>query len=138
MSAATAVPEVDCMARCQAVTDAEMDRVMAPVVASLRYRADNRYFVIRGARSATAMTYRLTQTQIGEIGGEASLAVALGAGFKLGAGTGGIYEINQAFPERMRAMFLAEEIAPVSAGLAGHAPELGRLAVRQPLVWTEG
>jgi len=121
----------------QVVTDAEMDRAMAPVIASLKYRADNRYFVVRDTRSALAMTYRLTQTQIGEIGGEASLAVALGAGFKLGACTGGAYEINQTFPERMRVMFLAEEIAPVSAGLAGHAPELGRLPVRQPLVWVE-
>lgn len=122
----------------QVVTDAELDRAMAPVIASLRYRADNRYFVIRDARSATAMTYRLTQTQLGEIGGEASLAVALGAGFKIDAGQGGLYEINQNFPERMRVMFLAEEIAPTSAGLAGGKPELGRCAVKGPLVWTEG
>jgi|JRYF01.1.fsa_nt_gb hypothetical protein len=122
----------------QVVTDAELDRALTPVLASLKYRADNRYFVIRDVRSATAMTYRLTQTQVGEIGGEASLAMALGAGVKLGAGTGGLYELNQTFPERMRVMFLAEEIAPVSAGLARQAPTLGRFAVRQPLVWTDG
>lgn len=35
-------------------------------------------------------------------------------------------------------MFLAEEIAPARAGLAGQAPTPGRFAVRQPLVWTDG
>jgi hypothetical protein len=122
----------------QAAFDAAMDRAMKPVLASLKYRADNRYYVIRETRSATAMTYRLTQSQLGEIGGEISLAQALGAGATIAAGQGGLYEINQTFPERMRVMFLAEEIAPVKAGLAGSQPMLGRLPVRHPLVWNEG
>jgi len=67
-----------------------------------------------------------------------SLAASLGAGAKIGAGQGGLYEISQTFPERMRVMFLAEEIAPVKAGLAGGQPVLGRIPVRHPLVWTEG
>jgi hypothetical protein len=122
----------------QVATDAAMEKAMAPVLASLKYRADNQYYVVRDTRSATAMTYRLTQAQVGEIGGEASLAVALGAGARIAAGQGGVYEISQTFPQRMRVMFLAEEIAPVRAGLAGAAPTLGRLPVRRPLVWTEG
>jgi hypothetical protein len=122
----------------QSTFDAAMDRAMTPVLASLKYRADNHYYVIRETRSATAMTYRLTQAQLGEIGGEISLAVALGAGAKIGAGQGGLYEISQTFPERMRVMFLAEEIAPVKAGLAGGEPMLGRIPVRRPLVWSEG
>src|SRR5262245_47735082 len=122
----------------QFANDAAMDKAMAPVLAAFNYRADNRYYVIREARSATAMTYRLTRAQLGAIGGEASLAVALGAGANAGAGRGGLYEINQTFPQRMRVMFLAEEIAPVKAGLAGGQPVLGRLPVRAPLVWSEG
>jgi hypothetical protein len=122
----------------QLAFDAAMDKALQPVLAAFKYRADNRYFVVRETRSATAMTYRLTQAQVGEIGGEAALAIALGAGVQLGGGKGGIYEINQTFPERMRVMFLAEEIAPVKAGLAGAAPMLGRLPVRKPLVWTDG
>lgn len=122
----------------QVASDAAMDRAMVPVLASLKYRTDFRYYIIRETRSATAMTYRLTQAQLGEIGGEMSLAVALGAGAKIGAGQIGLYEINQTFPERMRVMFLAEEIAPVKAGLAGGQPMLGRIPVRWPLVWSEG
>lgn len=122
----------------QVAFDAAMDRAMTPVLSGLKYRADNRYYVIREMRSATAMTYRLTQVQLGEIGGEMSLAVALGAGAKIGAGQGGLYEISQTFPERMRVMFLAEEIAPVKAGLAGGLPMLGRIPIRHPLVWSEG
>lgn len=121
----------------QVATDAAMDRAMTPVLSSLKYRADNQYYVIRDTRSASAMTYRLTQAQLGELGGEASLATALGAGVNLGVGHGGLYEISQTFPERMRVMFLAEEVAPVRAGLAGGAPLLGRRAVQGPLVWTD-
>lgn len=122
----------------QTTFDAAMDKAMTPVVASLKYRADNRYYVIRETRSATAMTYRLTQAQLGEIGGDMSLAVALGASAKISAGQGGLYEISQTFPDRMRVMFLAEEIAPVKAGLSGSQPMLGRIPVRHPLVWSEG
>ena len=122
----------------QSTFDAAMDRAMTPVLATFKYRADNRYYIIRETRSATAMTYRLTQAQFGEIGGEMSLAVALGAGAKIGAGEGGLYEISQTFPERMRVMFLAEQIAPMKAGLAGGQPMLGRIPVRHHLVWSEG
>jgi hypothetical protein len=118
--------------------DAAMEKAMAPVLARFEYRAGNRYYVIRETRSATAMTYRLTQAQLREIGGEAWLAVALGAGAKVGAGQGGRHEINQTFPQRVRVMFLAEEIAPVKPGLAGGQPVLGRRPVREPLVWSEG
>jgi hypothetical protein len=121
----------------QVVNDVALDKALAPVIASLNYRADNRYYVIRDTRSATAMTYRLTTQQLGSIGGEASLAMALGAGAQIGVGHGGLYEINQTFPERMRVMFLAEEIAPVKAGLGGAKPELGHMPVRTMLVWND-
>ena len=122
----------------QVVLDAVMDLAMAPVLSSLKYRVDNRYYVIRETRSATTMTYRLTQAQLAEIGAEVSVAATVGAGAHVGAGRGGLYEISQTFPERMRVMFLAEEIKPVRAGLAGGEPELGRVPVRHPLMWIEG
>ena len=118
--------------------DAAIDRALAPVLKALNYRADNRYYVVRETRSATAMLYRLTKTQPGDIGGEASLPVALSAGVSVSAGQGGFAEINQTFPERMRVMFLADQIAPVKSGLAGDAPELGRLKLQTPLVWEAG
>lgn len=122
----------------QIAFDAAMDQAMAQWLPTLKYRADNRYFVIREARSATAMTYRLTQAQAGEVSGGASLAIALGAGAQVGAGQGGLYEIAQTFPERMRVMFLADEVVPIKAGLAGGAPVLGRVSVREPLIWIDG
>ena len=122
----------------QSTFDAAMDRALDPILKDLKYRADNRYYVIRETRSATAMVYRLTQDQLGEIGGKASISVALHASATVKAEQGGLYEINQTFPERMRVMFLAEEIAPVKSGLAGDQPVLGRLPVRHPLVWTDG
>jgi hypothetical protein len=80
----------------------------------------------------------LTTAQLGAIGGKASLAGAVGAGAQLGVEQGGLFEIHQTFPGRLRVMFLADEIAPVKAGLAGATPELGRLPVRSVLVWIDG
>lgn len=122
----------------QSTFDAALDRALTPVLKDLKYRVDNQYYIIRETRSATAMVYRLTQAQLGEIGGEASLSVALNLKASMDVGQGGLYEINQTFPERMRVMFLAEEIAPVKAGLAGGLPILGRIPVRHTLVWSEG
>ena len=118
----------------QSTFDATLDRALAPILKNLKYRLDNRYYIIRETRSATAMVYRMTQAQLGEIGGEASLSVALNIKANMDVGQGGVYEINQTFHERMRVMFLAEEIAPVKAGLAGGQPVLGRIPVRHTLV----
>lgn len=121
----------------EVATDVAMHKALDPVLGTLPYRADNKYYVIRDSRSATAMTYRLTTQQLGEIGGEATLVAALGAGAKIGAGQSGKYEIQQRFPARMRVMFLADEIALVKAGLAGGRPELGLIPVRRMLVWSD-
>ena len=118
--------------------DAAMEKAMAPVLERFEYRAGNRYYVVREARSATAMTYRLTQAQLSEIGGAAWLPVALGAGGGVTKGQDGRYEITQVFPQRVRVMFLAEEIAPLKPGLAGRCPVLWRRPVRETLVWSEG
>ena len=115
--------------------EAAMENAMAAVLARLEYRAGNRYYVIRETRSATAMTFRLSEAQLSEIGGERSLAAALGADAGLGAGQGGRYEISQTFAQRMHVMFLAEEIAPMRPGLALGRPMFSRRPVREPLVW---
>lgn len=122
----------------QAVTDASLDHALAGFLPTLKYRADNHYYIIRETRSASALTYQLTQTQLGELGGEASLHVVVSAGATMGMGKSGFYEINQTFPERMRVMFLAEEIRPIKAGMASSEPSLGRVPVREPLTWNEG
>jgi hypothetical protein len=117
--------------------DAAPNQALAPALKDLNYRVDNRYYIIRETRSATTMVYRLTQSQVAAIGGEASLSAAFGVKAALDIGQGGLYEINQEFPQRMHVMFLAEEIAPVKSGLAGAQPVLGRRPVRHALVWSE-
>lgn len=119
-------------------SDAALDRALAPVLADFKYKPDNRYYIIREVRSATAMTYRLTREQLGKIGANVPVSGSIAAGAKISAGSGGLSEIDQAFPERMRVMFLAEEIGPIRSGLAGGEPTLGRLPVRHVLVWSEG
>jgi hypothetical protein len=122
----------------QVVSDAVVDRALEPVLAALKYKPDNRYYIIRDCRSATAMTYRLTREQLGKLGAKVPVNGAISAGATIHVGNGGLHEIDQKFPERMRVMFLAEEIGPLRAGLAAEEPVLGRLPVRQVLVWSEG
>ena len=121
----------------QLATDVALDKALAPVLATLN-KAGNRYYIIRETRSATAMTYRLTREQLGKLEAKVPVNSAVNVGATLQAGSGGLHEIDQKFPERMRVMFLAEEIGPLRAGLAAAEPTLGRMPVRQVLIWSEG
>jgi hypothetical protein len=121
----------------QATTDRNMDVVLNPFLNTLGFRADNRYYVIREARSATAMTYRLTGAQFGELGGETAVSTAVELGVKFESKGQNVYEVQQKFPERLAVMFLPEEIAPVRAGLGAGASELGRIPVTGILEWRE-
>lgn len=121
----------------QSTTDRNMDAVLKPFLSTMEWREKNRYYVIREARSATAMTYRLTSQQLGELGGKAAVSAAVEAGAKVAAKEEGVYELTQRFPERLAVMFLPEEIAPVRAGLGAGEAELGRVAVTDILEWQE-
>lgn len=122
----------------EVTTDTAIRKVVRAFLKRLEYSAGNRYFLIRESRSATAMKYRLADQLLAEMGGQAAVAQAATAGATLGTSRQGTYELVQKFPQRMRVMFLAEEIRPVSAGLAGEAPELGLVPVNEVLVWEEG
>jgi hypothetical protein len=121
----------------QTTTDRNMEVVLKPFLNTLGVRPDNRYYVIREARSATAMTYRLTSAQFAELGAETAVSAAVEAGVKLESKGQNVYEVRQKFPERLAVMFLPEEIAPVRAGLGPGASELGRIPVTGILEWRD-
>ena len=121
----------------ESTTDVQMDAVLKPYLAKMEFRPNQRYYIIRDARSATAMKYQLSNEQLGEIGGEATVNAVVDANVKLSAKREGRYELAQAFPERLGVMFLPEEIAPVRAGLGAGAAELGRVPVKRALEWVE-
>lgn len=119
----------------EVTTDVALSGVLDPFLVSLKYRADNRYFLIRECRWATAMTYRLSKERVVALGGETALHEALTVGARLKTVNERLYEIDCDFSEAMRVMSLPEEIKPISAGLGGDEPELGRVPVTEPLVW---
>jgi hypothetical protein len=122
----------------EVVGDLTLDKALRPFLRDLEYRVDNRYFVIRESRRAIGVTHRLTRSQVDDLGGEASLAEVLaleGTLFK--SERSGEFLLEQKFDKPMRIMFLPEEIKPVSAGLAGERPELGRVPVNETLVWED-
>jgi len=123
----------------ESTTDLHMDAVLKPFLAHMELRPKNRYFVVREVRTATEMKFRLTDGQLGEIGGKAAMTPAITAGAKLSAKSGGVSELTQAFPERLGVMFLPEEIAPLSSGLGGRGgvTELGRVPVTAALDWVD-
>ena len=118
--------------------DLAMERAMAPVIADLKYRA-GRQSIFRHPADAVRDRDHLSdqqEPQLGELGGEASVAGAVGAGASLSAGRNGPRD-PRGFPEPWHVMFMAEEILPVKAGLAGAQPVLGRMPVCPPLTWEE-
>lgn len=121
----------------ESTSDVEMDRVLKPYLEGMAFRKENRYFVIRETRSAIAMTFLLSDEEVGEIGGTGAIVAAGEGGLTLAAKSVESSELTQAFPERLGVMFLAEEIAPVVAGLAGGEAAFGRVAVASVLDWVD-
>jgi hypothetical protein len=121
------------------VSDVDLDGVLQPFLKTLPYRADNRYYVIRAARTAKGITHHFTRNQVGDLGGEAKLAEQASLkGTVFHSSRSGEYVLEQSFPVPLRVMFLPEEIRPMAAALGGAHPELGRVPVTQPLAWEEG
>lgn len=122
----------------EVVDDQDLDKVLRPFLKYLEYRVDNRYFVIRESRKATGITHHLTRSQVDDLGGEASLADSLALeGTLFESERSGEFLLQKKLDKPMRVMFLPEEIKPVSAGLAGEQPELGRVPVNETLVWED-
>lgn len=121
----------------ESTSDVEIDRVLKPFLGTMEFRANNRYYVVRETRSATAMKFILSDEQLGQIGGKAAIAVIGEMGLTLSARSVGISELTHAFPERLGVMFLPDEIAPVRAGLAAGETELGRIPLGSVLDWVE-
>lgn len=120
------------------VSDAELGKVLPAFLDALDYRKGHRYFVIRETRKASAMRYSLTQQQVNDFGGKASVSEKLSAESKLfSSDSSGRYTLKQTFKMPMRVMFLPEEIRAVGAGLAAEAPQLGLLPVKEALHWED-
>lgn len=119
-------------------TDVALDDALLAFLEKLDYRADNRYFVIREALSATSMHYALTKDQLVELGGEAAVQAALGANVTASYRSDERVSFPKTFPQRMRVTFLPEEITTVRSNLAGAKPELGRKRVTEALTWVDG
>lgn len=118
-------------------TDIAIDEVLDPFLQRLDYRIDNRYFIIREARLASAMKYYLSEQLVNNICGDASRIVNSKVKGEFKRTGKGVFEINQKFNEPMRIMFLPEEITQITAGLAVGKPQLGLAPVTDTLLWEE-
>lgn len=122
----------------EVISDVELDKTLKPFLDGLDYRQGHRYFVIRQARQASAIRYRLTRKQVDNFGGEASVGEQLSAQGKVfSSDRSGQYILEQTFKSPMRVMFLPEEIRPITAGLAAVKPRLGLMPVKGPLRWED-
>ena len=119
-------------------TDLAIDAVLDPFLEQLEYRADNRYFIIREARLASAMKYIMSERLVNDISGGTPAIENLEVEGEFKRVNKGEYELNQTFDEPMRVMFLPEEIAPISASLSESKPQLGLTPVTETLIWEEG
>lgn len=116
--------------------DAEMNRVMTPFLKAMEFRSNNRYYIIRESRSATAMKFVLADDQLAQVGGRAAVA-SKGVDISISASKSGVMDLSKKFPQRLGVMFLPEEITQVRAGLAAGDAQLGRISVNYTLNWVE-
>ncbi|MCF7974175.1 MAG: hypothetical protein K9N55_10195 [Phycisphaerae bacterium] len=119
-------------------TDVSIGEVLDPFRAKLDYRADNRYFIIRDTRMASAMKYILSEQLVNDISGGAAALEDFSVEGEFKRLKEGEYELIQEFDGPMRIMFLPEEIAPAGVVLGGGEPPLGYFKVTETLIWEEG
>jgi len=116
-------------------TDVDLDKTLKPFLGRLDYKIDNRYFIIREATTVKEINFQLTQDQVNDLGGWASLKKVLSLRGKLFYSKQGRYVLQERFDKPMRVMFLPDEIKIVSSKLGGAGPELGRVRVENVLEW---
>ena len=116
-------------------TDVIVDKVLKAFRSTVEHRLDNHYFIIRESRSALEIHYLLSTELLNRLGGELSLTELANARADLAYESKGQFLLSQRLPERMRVMFLAEEIVMVSSSLAGEPPEFATIEVTKPIVW---
>lgn len=122
----------------ESTTDADVDKPVESFLEGFKLRKGERYFIIRQARKASGMRYRLTRSQVADLGGEVKVGEQLSAQGKVfSSDSSNQYVLEQDFPVPMRIAFLPQEIGYISAALARSEPQLGLLPVNEVLRWKE-
>jgi len=116
-------------------TDVEVDKVLEEFKAVEDPKPKNRYFLIREARSATEVHYKLAKEVIGDLGGSAKLMNLTSARASFEYDSKKEFNLSQKFPVRMGVMYLAEEIKEFGKSLGTEGPELGLIPVKEVLEW---
>lgn len=119
-------------------SDMALDKVIDPFLEDLSFREDNRYFIIREARMASAMKYFLTEELVNEISGGVPEIENIKVEGEFKKSKEGEYELDQIFDVPLRVMFLPEEIIQLSVGLAQSEADTRLAPVTETLVWEEG
>lgn len=94
--------------------DVDVDKELNKFIGSLVYYEDNRYFLIRECRWASAMKYSMSKERILNLGGEIEINKRLKSRGTVKSVNKQTYEIPDTFSEKMRVMFLPDEIKPNS------------------------
>ncbi|MCU7843326.1 MAG: hypothetical protein KZQ93_05755 [Candidatus Thiodiazotropha sp. (ex Monitilora ramsayi)] len=118
-------------------SDLNIDKVLNSFFEKIQYRTDNRYFIIREARSASELHYKLNDSFVADLGGSAVVNQLATMNADMQFESNRRYNLSQSFSERMRVMFLPEEIVPVSAPLGSGMPEVDVVPVKEVLVWVD-
>lgn len=122
----------------EVVSDVELEKTLPAFLEKHNFRQGHRYFVIRQARKVTAMRYRLTNKQVNDFGGKASVGEQLTAQGKVfSSDSNGQYILEESFKSPMRIAFLPEEIRTIRASLAAGKPQLGLVPVTEVLSWKD-
>jgi hypothetical protein len=118
----------------EVTTDMGVADVLTAFRSKVKYEDNSRYYLIRESRSATAMRYSFSEEVVNSLQGEGGLEKLVKSNTGLSYEKRGSYVVDQKLPQRMRVMFLAEEIIPRDS-LVGTTPRFQVVPVTEPLVW---
>jgi hypothetical protein len=121
----------------EVTTDVAIEDVIRNFAKKIAYKKNNRYFVIREAMSAKNIDYTLSEGILARVGGEGSLKAMLSGRGNVSLKKGKEYTLEQKFTQRMRVLFLPEEIVPAPRFLSGEGPFFETQPVKEILKWED-
>jgi hypothetical protein len=107
----------------EVIDDAVADKIVELFEASIKPKPGSKYFLVREAVKAGAVSYKLKQTDLARLGGKAEVEkLAKGAANVTVRDNDGVLEIKQKFnPDRMSICIKSAEVL-IQPGRSGEAP----------------
>lgn len=115
--------------------DESVDIALEKMWDNIRYRTNEKYYVIRETRAASQIDIYLNKEQVNSLGGKAKIMNSTHANAAIHSADQGRVKIHGQYQVPMYVMYLPEEIKPLSASFNNENPEFEVYPVQGVLNW---